>query len=478
MNRIKRAKISLYRQPVKSVILLLVIFMLSVLSIGAVSVRYAIVNTDVNLRRSMPAVAYVRYHQYGDMVQHPSRELVRKIGTFPEVYLYDYFITILNSGDVHAYGLVPWEHPDTWNQLETNPDYEPGFGTRVTINGVGSSHFLEVRNGFMTLVEGRGFTERELTETSEWTPILITTGFAQFNGLTVGSTFELLANDFEWRWFDATEHEQAQVKFPVHVIGIFEPTIPQFYDERDGFVNPIRASATQHRMYVPSLTAEMMMDVIAGEGTISTADEYLFHHMFLLTDPLAFDAFAQAVSALDGNWRAVDYSRGLGNIVTAMAGLQEVVDMMLTLTVVAMLLMVCLTLLLCLNDRKREIGIYLALGESRKGIMTQMVMEIIPLVLLAMTFALFVGSTLAGRLSQEMLRQALANTTRVNTLTSLEGLGYRFEFTNEETLDMYDVTLSADAIIFYYSLGFGTTLLATVIPIFYMVRLSPKKILL
>ena len=56
MNLLERAKTSITRQPVKSLVLLMLIFILGTLTAGAIAVNGAINNTDANLRRNMQPI--------------------------------------------------------------------------------------------------------------------------------------------------------------------------------------------------------------------------------------------------------------------------------------------------------------------------------------------------------------------------------------------------------------------------------------
>ena len=59
------------------------------------------------------------------------------------------------------------------------------------------------------------------------------------------------------------------------------------------------------------------------------------------------------------------------------------------------------------------------------------------------------------------------------------GLGsYGEELTSEKLLEQYKVSLGLNAILLFYAVGLGTVLISTVIPIVYVMRLNPKKIMM
>ena len=194
-----------------------------------------------------------------------------------------------------------------------------------------------------------------------------------------------------------------------------------------------------------------------------------------------FEIFENRIENLPGNWRAVDYSRGFNGILISMDNMLEIADFILLMSMIAILLLVSLTVLLFLYDRKHEIGVYLALGEYKKRIIWQILVELTSITIVAMTLALFVGNILASNLSHEMLRYDLANPSlnnRIDEIHLLEELGYRFELTHEEMLEAYEVSLDFKTVLYFYVIGLGMVSLSTIVPIIRIVSLNPKKVLI
>jgi len=55
---------------------------------------------------------------------------------------------------------------------------------------------------------------------------------------------------------------------------------------------------------------------------------------------------------------------------------------------------------------------------------------------------------------------------------------FQTNLTTEDVLDSYEVSLNSNYILVFYGVGLLTILLSTVIPLVYIVRLNPKKILM
>ena len=495
MSVLKRGFISMCRQPLKSGIFFLLIILLSSVASGAILIKQAIVNTDQNLRLRMPAISTVMqdaesvYEQTGEW---PEREIltpdiIRQIGELPQVRAFDYSIDI--SWGVYGFGLNLWENPDFFFQLGW--EYDEDLGVRLRIEGINYPDFFKTRDQFIELVRGRSFYEEELIVNREPYPALISSSFAETNEFNIGTSFDVQVVVFDYA---VTEDEEigierrdqpplVEVTFPLEVIGIFEPiapTLPENADTDTLFQADRWQSMMQYRIYVPNIVAEMMFNARA-EGLINP-DEIFFQNFFLLENPLYFEAFASEIENLPGSWRAADFSSGFRDISTSMENMKSITNLVFFVAIGAILLIVTLLILLFLHDRKQELGIYLALGETKRNVMMQMIVEIIPLVIVGMTFALIIGSIVASGLSREMLRQQMVQKQSEflvsEEMNQLEYLGYRFELTHDEMLKNYEVKLGARFIILFYIAGLVTILLATIIPIGFMIHMKPKKILL
>ena len=498
VNFLKRGLISIYRQPIKAGIFLIVIFLLAVLISGATLVRQAIINTDQNLRRRMPAVATVEYnfdYDAAHMIKEETgawpgwdsdfltSDMIRKIGTFPQVQTFDYSIGL--GFGVTAQGLMLWQSPDWGMQI----GYDQDLGVELSIEGVSTAYFLDARKDFVELIEGRSFNEEEMYNSHDVFPILIASGFAESNGFNIGSMFDVQVVVFNQISLESGGYIEdreslplVETAFPLEVIGIFDPIMPNLSDSTDD--NKLaearfRQSQMNHRIYVPNMLAEKMFDAMAQAPW--RQNDITFQNFFMLNDPLEFDDFAIEVDDMEGNWRAIDFSIGFQSISASMENLQGVANLIFFMALGATLLVMSLLVLLFLHDRRYEMGVYLALGEKKKSIVVQMLIEFIPLAFVGMTLALFAGNMLANGLSQGMLRQSMQqplDTNRLQESHILAEFGYRFELTHEEMLESYEIRIDIVSVILFYAVGLGVLLIATMIPVLHVTNINPKKLLM
>jgi len=524
MNIFNRSLTYIRRQPVKNGIFLVLIIILGTLTSGAIAVEGAIDNANRNLRRQMPAVVSIRYsidmeelerlserHAYyreiyfttgvwneveSSETPQPTLELLREIASFEQVQFYDFYIFNSLTSTQLAYLPAPQRPAIPWLQ------YDPYLGVMLGIHGVGTTGFLDVFSDFLYLREGRIFTEDEIVQQHEVSPVIISSRFANVNHLYIGSLFTgevaFLKNHFERIGMPEAEDEQLifEKSFYFEVIGIVEHLM--FYEletaeAEDFHVNDfllemqLQQMLLEQRIFVPFTTATEIGHAYGrGLAMQNSGFEFIYvddgyvSNVFILDDPLNIEVFRWQVEALEGNWTIDDFSLSFSDITIAMYHLQNISHIILVMAVGATIILTGLLVFLFLYDRQYEIGVYLALGEKKVSIGGQLILELLPLTLIGLTIALFVGNALSDGLAQEMLREELRNpreTFQIQLSHELEGMGYRFTLSHDDMLAAYETSMTVELVLFFYGVGVSTVLVATILPVIRAVNKSPKKVL-
>ena len=482
MNKIKRGLISILRRPFKTLTLFCFLFLVNLLIIASISVYTAIGRTEDRMYGRLPSIVTLENHidvTFENRVPM-TRELINAIGNLPYVKQFDYTFGI--TGGVNALDLEPWVRLPDRGLTPPGWGYHPEFGAEVKIlAGVTTPSFYEVRSDFLELVEGRTFLEKELNIEEEVAPIIISQGFAEINDLIVGSEFELVVSNSGWLhgFYEVREYYR-QTFIPVRIIGIFEPILSPFMELED-FIGP---QFTNHRMYVPGYVVhealdflDMSWESVNSEVTIGRDPREPMLQMFFLHDMRMLDDFVRAVEGLTDDFRVIDHTGGFGGMFSAVENLSQITTLFLFSSAGAMLVVMVLAQLLLIFERRFEFGIYLALGERRKNIVTQIVFEVIPVTFLAMTCALLVGNRLAEEMSRNLIIQEIQSTPFINAPTQMEIRGYRFEMWQEDMFDMFEIHLDGTTVVAYFGIGLSMTALSIIVPIVLITRLSPKKIL-
>ena len=523
MNFLKRAMTSVTRRPGKSVILLLLVFILGTVISGAIAVDGAVSNTDANLRRNLrPLVTFeqdwqarneyieesgLSWEEFPQETLTPS--LVREIGALEYVEHFEYSIPV----GVQTPDLVEFR----FGREDEGMGWVDSGLTHLNLRGTSETELLQVREGVLELVEGRSFTEAELTTVSEVNPVIVSRGFANQNNLSLNSTFEIPVTvnlphpEGEWMWdpeWDASEESTfAEEIFVFEIIGLVDSAEEVDLEDQSnaGWELRSRAEGALRNLHVPNPVAEAIIQFQSDAWVEMALDlgeeldpwmqmeiqeqqdqeERPVTSVMVLRDALEIDAFrAEAEELLPEFWRIVDLSNAFGDISSSMETLQGIAGWVLWVSVGATLLILSLLITLFLRDRRYEMGVYLALGEKKGRIISQILLEVVVTAVVGITLAVFTGNMISGAMSQNMLRNELiaAQQQQDNSFgmewNEFSELGFNQEMSIDEMMDAFDVSLNMETIGLFYAVGLGAAIFSTIVPVVYVVTLNPKKVLM
>lgn len=513
MKNIERAIIQIVRNWGKTLILFLLLFLLSVLSASAILVRHAILTTDENLRRQLPAIATISQdilahelaNQYAGVtlpVDAVRATMIREIGALPYVRQYDYTSWRLSffSDDLFRtfewYSLLEAELIDFQSLRVAGLDFE-----NFVLKGVQNPLIADIEAGLIDLFSGRVFTEEEIELGSP--VVLVSNDFAIANNLQLGDVLDLEYRIYYERAGTVVVEEHFSADnmlgselFSLEIIGIFDyefvdPGFPdmmrifQYFNIINQFYVPNRLIESTIDLYF-DVFFETNPDILGDFLTVDNIEDAIQHeHMiFLLYDPVYLLAFGTAANEiLPEFWVISDLSNAYANITTSMELLRDVSDSVLAGTIVAMVLTVSLLLALIIRDRYGEIVVYLALGQTRMKIIGQILLEVYLVAILAIFSALLFGNVFGNEISTMMLRHEMANqvnqpTPQIRPWNSPEALGFRFEISPDEMLENYEVRLNVNSVIIFVGLKVAILSVTTILPVVLILRLRPKEVLM
>ena len=526
MNFFKRALTSIKRRPGKTVILLLLVFILGTVISGAVSVRGAVDSTENNLRSRMrPIVSFMTDEQRiidwqdetGEWPDHIplTPEMVREIGDLD--YVRDFHYSI--DAGIQTDSLEEW-----WPWMEGGGHIIHEGSQRAWLNVMGTStpEPLQVREEFIIMADGRTFTEEEVATAGDVHPILLSTGFARHNNLSLNSEFditltimhlqeaEIVGGAWDPEWENNPDNIFMEETFTFEVIGLFDgPEVDPELDPNSEEAWQAQMRAEQHlsALFVPNVTAEILSRfehegrygalVYAIEnGSFDLSDlEWFnpdadFEHQMRVTsimelgDASDLEAFREAAEEILPEFMVVeDLSNTFSDISSSMDNLQGIAQMVLWVAVGATLLILSLLITLFLRDRRHEMGVYLALGEKKSKIISQILVEVVATAFIGITLAVFTGSLISSSMSRTMLRNELAAEQTMDMGWSFGGgglaeMGFAEDMSIEDMIDAFDVSLNFGTISLFYVVGLGAVILSTIAPVMYVVTLNPKKVLM
>lgn len=502
MNFFGRALTSIKRRLGKTIILLLLIFVLSNVIAGSISVRNALENTEDAMMSQMGVEVNIQvdwdeiYNDKGGNYTVPSitADMVESIGQSEYVKTYDYSVN------------CSYEVRGMKYYYSENPGYEQTGNNWFQIIGGQSTTLANVASGDITLKDGRAYTKEEIDGGAK--VILVSDKFAELNGLNVGSVITFLYTMYDYS--NIIYYKEAAVsgdisimpyptepkiiktlEYEFKVIGTFTAK-PEKYTDKDGnvveydsqYLNTIFTTNKAITACNEDVTAELAAEGI--ENTVYTNTSAVF----ILKSPDVVEIFeSQSQQYLTKGLIFVDNAASFDSIRTPMANVKWIADIVMWVAVGATILIISLLVTLFLRDRKHEMGIYLALGERKGIIAAQILSEVLIIAVVAVSLSIFSGNILAGKMSATMLENQLAEEEKNNAddgviiyraaiSSSYGGYGSEAPISSDEVLEMYSVSIDAKTIAFIYLVGLGSVLVSTIIPIAYTLGLKPKNILM
>jgi len=522
MNVLNRSWLHLKRKPVKSGMILGLMFLLAAVLSGAISIRQAMGSMEASMMMRLPAVSSLEFNvrrameelgelgaDFWESQGTPSVAEISAVGDLPYVRNFDTFVT------THLYSQsLEWALPNLEVEVAHSGSMgELGATAEVfEVRGVANPALTDVEAGLIELVSGRTFTEAELE--NQALVLVLSQSFAVANGLAVGSVVELdniVFDELEFmvqnigffleHWHDPAFH-LAHRHLEFEVIGIFDVArefSPEMYQTASELERAVGEVARLHnRFYVPIAVAESIF-MFGHEELLETLDARMemqtwaspedlapseppVQALFVLYDPRDLDTFSQAANQLfPGYWEVNDLRGANADVVASMDTMLDIADLIMVTTAGATIVILSLLITLMVQDRRTEIGIYLALGEKRLKVLLQFIVEIFLLGAIAMGLALFVGNQLSETISGRMLEQHLLADNGGQAPTEVPWELTIFnpgELPLEKVLELYDTSLTREVVGLFFGIGTLILVVSTILPVIQMVRVSPRRILL
>ncbi|MGX7417594.1 ABC transporter permease [Carnobacterium gallinarum] len=495
MKFYKRAFLSITRRKGKSLILFAVIFILGNLIAGAISIQEATNNVENTIKKKLGSIATIeldlqKLQESEDMTKIPSldEKKINAFGKRPEVKYYDYNIDKYVTSET----ITPYK-PDSSDNKDAMVIGGVG-GSEFKLKGVQYASILDFKEKKAKLIAGRTFTEEEIKNNRSST--LISKKLADANNLSVGDTFTMknAVYDYSQRDTEAIASRDIQME----VIGIFDPLEAKKSDdskEKKSLSSDFFNTDFQNTLYVPNEVAksetEFERDSMRKAGLLSDnqSNETFITPTYVLKTPEDSQRFKSAVQAqIPKEYKVTSSSDQYNTIAAPIKSMSELSKYVLIAALGATILIIGLVVLLFLRDRKHEFGIYLSLGERRKHILGQILIEVMAVAIVAVSLSIFTGNLLASGLSESMIQSQIAADAEKEAASSNVGSTMVMlgggdasrggDVSQADVTKAYQVQLNQKYIGMIYLVSLSTILLSTIIPVTYIVRLNPKKIML
>ncbi|MGY3779346.1 ABC transporter permease [Isobaculum melis] len=469
MRNFKRAILSVGKQLRKSFLVLLLITTVLTMIIVGLSIQKAVDQASQQAKDKMKAEMTVQYNMeklmqsQGKELPDINRDLLEKIKkvkgvTDTQVSLQAYINTNLKeitvgNNEFPDGGMSMSGMPEGYN-MPTNYIY--GFDAKKDNENFASEQYK--------LVDGKMPYESDAEN-----PVIISKKLAEKNHLKIGDTIKAKGGD------------SASKDITYTISGFFETQNVKQNKmmEFNPMSNPDNVFYTTSKVAEKTMTLDDPSKSIRYENIKVTVDkvENIRKVINELKKDTSIDwdyfSFNSDFDQYDKMTAAIDNVASISTIILWIAGIAGVV-------------VLSLIMILSFRDRKFEIGVLLSMGESKVGIVLQMLTEVLILFICAFGLAIGISSASAEKIGDSLVSnevETLKKDTESNKKDGNETLmimgSEQSEQTEAEPIKKINVTVTNNRVLTTsFALGISIVFISTLLPLSLVLRKDPKSIML
>lgn len=477
---LKNALLSIKKSIGKSLLLLVIMALIANLVLAGLAIKKATEKSMTQVRSSMGATATLSYNMQKLMQNRKkgasmaSVMKAMKMSTADQlkhlkyVQSYNYSVSVgVNSSSIDPVKVSNSSSSNT--QQGTPPGGKSSSGsaqnkmTETSFSVSGNTTMKKLSsftNGGYKLTSGRLLNSSDDGKNYA----VISSALASDNDLKVGSSFKVYS----------TTSSGKKTYVTLKVIGIYKiQSSSASMDNMSDRQNPYNT------IYTPLKTAQTLNH---STTTITSATYYL-------VDPAHTSAFAKLAKKTSINWNtyALQTSdEAYEASVSSLKNMEKFANIFLVVVIAAGAIILALILILTLRSRFYEFGVFLSLGESKAAIIAQQLVEVSLIAVLAFMLSLGTGKMVANSISS-MLTSTSTQTT-VSASSSQKGPsgpgaqggpgGMMHNAMTSPTNKQLDVSVSTSVIGELAGVSAAICLLSIAVPSIYILRLSPRQILM
>ena len=468
MNFINRSLLSIKRRRNRSLILFIAVFLICNVMAGAISVKNALLNTEKSFTDLIPVeVSIVDDYSYflDDSDTLLTEDIVKKIGNSSYVKNYYYYYKYYLGSDKLENG-----KEDVIVRANDSDDNEFHAFNSFDIYGAFKKTVIQQEDGSIKIMSGTNFTDENIKNGDN--VILISQEVATKNKLEVGDKIKLGSQ------VNIYSADSTTVEDEYTIIGIFE-TSKSYERDTEGNLVEIESQYVD-AIYMPNEAVKNIHSKVVAEREKQNVDDYdpfSIETKYQLNSIDDIEEFkSENLNNLPKGYVFEDNSESISSVTGPMNNMKDLSNIIVYASIIASIIIIGLILILFCKERKKEMGIYLALGERKKNIAMQLLFETLLVAIIAITISVFTGNMIAKNVSNKMLQNQI---TEQNTKLS-ESNYYNYDslIDDEEIISNYNVSLNGSTILMIYGISILSISLSTILSICYTLKLNPRKILM
>ncbi|HEY2494382.1 MAG TPA: ABC transporter permease [Paenibacillus sp.] len=325
------------------------------------------------------------------------------------------------------------------------------------IHGVRSSDLLkEFTEETNKMIEGRPIT----SEDKDKKVALVEKQLAEHNNLQVGDKLKIKSTD-----------ETSTVEF--EILGIYETsTVDGNMESAPPLFHP------SNKVYVSYESVKEFSENEDMKGT--PIDKAIYY----LNDPDHIEAFKAEGknTGIDFDLFKLDAHDALyKKMVGPIENVASTSKWIIYLVSITGSIILGLIIMLTIKERRKELGILLAIGEKKGKLIGQLLVEVLCIAALAFSLSIFTGGAVSQTMGDSLLQNEVTSAEQQQEGANSGGLMFGMDDDQGlevDAIDNIDVSVTSQDMLKLGGLGLVIAILSTILPALSILRLNPKDILL
>lgn len=474
MNFVSRSLLSIKKRKNRSFILFMAVLLICNVMAGAISVKNALLNTEKSFADLIPIEVSIEedyLYFLEDKDNSLTEEIIKKIGSSSYVKKYYFYYKYwLGSNKLENGGGNKLENGKEESIIRADENNENRPFNSFDILGAYKKTVNEQDDGSIKIISGKTFTDDDIKNGNN--VILISEQVANKNKLNVGDKIKLGSQ------IDIYSADVTVVEDEYEIIGIFE-TKKEYEKDNEGKTVEVESEYID-TIYMPNEAIKNIHNKVTDEikkQNVDTFDTFSVITKYELNSIEDVEEFkSENLSNLPKGYVFKDNSESISSITVPMNNMKDLSNIIVYASIIASVIIIGLIMVLFCKERKKEMGIYLALGEKKINIAMQLLLETLLVSIVAITISVFTGNIIAKNVSNKMLKnQITEQSTKIENQNNYNS----YDLIDSEIItDNYTVSLDVKTILMIYTVAIISISLSTTLPIYYTLKLNPRKILM
>lgn len=480
VNFINRALLSFKRNKNHSIILFLIILIVSVSISTAIYISDATQASVKEIKSKLPAILSLEYK--GSGISNIDKKTVEILGNSRYIDSFDYRTFFYQESDK----IKRWKKNQEDEHISIHGEKNINF---FTLQGVHNPNILEVLSGNKELIEGATFNNSDIENANA--VALIDERLASLNSLKINDTIHLKTRDInrkesELLWKTSPNEEAIsnfEIEFPVKLIGILKDKSNIIFDnqEKDAFSSIVNIIYVPNN-YIYNIRKELAeirynKELISLDTKTSIENsQNIFDIYFKLKKADKINQFIrESEDIIPKGYEFISNQNNYKDIVTPIKNLENISFAVLVSSITISIILVSIIIVYYIRRRRREIGIYISLGEKKEKIILQFIFEIIIISILSFILSILISKFISSEISNSLL--SIDKNDIIMDFDKFSSIFLK-NISAEEMIDTYKINYSINTTLKSLSIIFLTMIFSSISAIIYILKIKTREMLL